>query len=53
MYRYPTDREGREWRGEFKFDPVAFLSIIEGLNEDFKRLNGEIFSANKSLELDA
>lgn len=53
MHRYPTDRKGKEWSGVFAFDPVSFLSIIEGLNDDFKRLKGEIFSANKSLESDA
>jgi hypothetical protein len=42
IHKYPTDRDGNEWRDPFAFEPISFLKVIEQLKSDFKRIRNEI-----------
>lgn len=42
LNKYPTDKNGKEWEGASVFEPIDFLSIIDQLRSDFKRIKKEI-----------
>jgi hypothetical protein len=33
IHKYPTDRDGNEWRDPFAFEPISFLKVIEQLGK--------------------
>jgi len=50
VHRYPTDKNRKKWDGIFAFDPVAFLPVIEQLQNDFARINAKILTVNQPLQ---
>ncbi len=49
LHRYPTDKNGNEWKGVFAFEPISFSSDIKAISIDFSRLEPIIFTTDKAL----
>jgi hypothetical protein len=44
VYRYPTDGSGTEWRGNEGFEPHSFLSLLDHVENDFKRIKTNLLA---------
>ena len=42
LYRYPVDKEGKEWRAMLGFEPRGFLSLLEQVETDFERIRSQL-----------
>lgn len=42
LYRYPTDKVGTEWGDNEGFEPHSFLSLLDQIENDFKRIKSNL-----------
>jgi hypothetical protein len=42
LYRYPVQRGGEEWNGLFGFEPHSFVSVLEQMGNDFRRIKARL-----------
>ena len=42
LYRYPVDRNGKDWRGLFGFETHSFSILLSRLREDFERIKSHL-----------
>jgi hypothetical protein len=42
LYRYPTDNSGTAWSGDEGFEPHSFLTLLDHVEKDFKRIKSHL-----------
>lgn len=42
IYRYPLEAPGVEWDGLHAFEPESFLGMLDGLGNEFDRIQCQI-----------